>query len=115
MFSVDVAINGICCAPFILDSGSSDVSVSPRLFKAMVDGGHVTKDMLIDVTTYQTANGMTPGVRFHMPPLTLGALTIYNVVGSVSPDSDLLLLGQSFLGHFRSWSIDNQTDELVLR
>jgi hypothetical protein len=39
---------------------------------------------------------------------------VQNVVGSVAPASGTLLLGQSFLGRFKSWSIDNSRHALVL-
>lgn len=114
---VQVALAGVCCLPFLLDSGASDVSIPPFLFAALIKGGHVTRADMIDVRTYVTASGTVEGLRFRMPPITVGGITVRNVVGSVSPDGppDMLLLGQSFLQRFRSWSIDNTTNELVLR
>ena len=38
-----------------------------------------------------------------------------NVVGSIAPVTGSLLLGQSFLSRFSSWSIDNQRQALILR
>jgi clan AA aspartic protease (TIGR02281 family) len=114
-FSVDVAIAGVCCVPFILDTGASDVSVSPALFFAMRKGGHVTDADLIDVVKYQTASGHTiEGLRFRMPPMTVGGITVRNVIGSVSNGSDMLLLGQTFLRKFKFWAIDNANGVLVL-
>jgi clan AA aspartic protease (TIGR02281 family) len=117
IFTVQVAVAGTCCLPFLLDSGASDVSVSPALFAAMVEGGHVTSADLIDVDTYVTASGKVEGLRFRMPPLTVGGITLHGVAGSVTPGAPdgMLLLGQSFLRRFRAWSIDNETNELVLR
>lgn len=116
-FSVQVAIAGVCCFPFLLDSGASDVTVPPFLFAALIKGGHITRADMIDVRTYITASGTQDGLRFRMPPITVGGVTVHGVTGSVSPDGppEMLLLGQSFLKRFRSWSIDNQTNELVLR
>jgi hypothetical protein len=39
---------------------------------------------------------------------------VENVTGSLAPVQGILLLGQSFLSHFKSWSIDNTTHALVL-
>ena len=111
---VDVAIGGVCCAKFVVDSGASDVSVSPLIFGAMVKGGYLTKADMIDVVNYRTANGVSKGLRFRMPPLTVGGHTVYGVIGSASPDSDMMLLGQSFLTKFRFWAIDNNNGALVL-
>lgn len=41
-------------------------------------------------------------------------LLIENVKGSVSPAAGSLLLGQSFLQRFKSWSMDNNKHVLVL-
>jgi clan AA aspartic protease (TIGR02281 family) len=111
---VAVAIDGACCVSFTVDSGASDVSVSPELFSIMVKHGRVTKADLIDVVKYQTANGVTEGLRFRMPPMTVGGRTVHGVTGSVSKNSNSLLLGQSFLKRFRFWAIDNANGVLVL-
>jgi predicted aspartyl protease len=109
-----VAIDDVCCFNFIVDSGASDVSVSPAVFAAMVKSGRVTEADVIDVVKYRTANGVTEGLRFRMPPLTIGVRTVYGVIGSVSLKSNAMLLGQSFLTKFRFWAIDNAAGVLVL-
>ena len=109
-----VAIDGVCCFPFTVDSGAADVSVSIELFQAMAKGGHISREDMIDVQKYQTANGVVEGLRFRMPPITVGGHTVYDVVGSVSRGSNSLLLGQSFLRKFKFWAIDNNAGMLVL-
>ena len=80
----------------------------------MVKGGHITKEDHIDVVQYQTANGVTDGLRFRMPAMTVGGRTVHGVTGSVSKNSNAMLLGQSFLRQFRFWAIDNANGTLVL-
>jgi hypothetical protein len=46
--------------------------------------------------------------------LSLYWAIVENVKGAVAPAKGSLLLGQSFLGRFRSWSIDNKTNEVLL-
>lgn len=111
---IPVGISGVCCFPFVLDSGASDVSISPDLFKAMIKDGVITKEHIIDIQKYQTANGVVPGIRFVIPDLQIGTLTVKNVVGSVTPGSNVLLLGQSFLRKFKSYAINNQTHQLIV-
>jgi hypothetical protein len=41
-------------------------------------------------------------------------MTIENVDASVGPSQGSLLLGQSFLKRFKSWSIDNTAQALLL-
>jgi predicted aspartyl protease len=112
---VMVGIDNVCCFPFMLDSGASDVSVSPDIFRALVKSGRVTEADLFDVVKYRTASGaVIEGLRFRMPPMTVGGRTVNGVIASVSKGADVMLLGQSFLKQFRFWAIDNRTGELVL-
>lgn len=111
---VKVAIAGVCCFPFILDTGADDMSVPPEMFKAMVKGGHVGDADIIGESNYQTANGTVKGWRFRMPEIQVGEVSAKNVVGSITPGAPALL-GQSFLRKFRSWEIDNAAGVLILR
>jgi predicted aspartyl protease len=114
---VQVGIAGVCCFPFMLDSGASDVTVSPEMFRAMAKDGIITKEDAIDVVKYRTASGaMIEGLRFRMPPMTVAGRTVHGVVASVSPGTSgvPMLLGQSFLRKFKFWAIDNANGVLVL-
>jgi hypothetical protein len=51
---------------------------------------------------------------FRIKSLKVGDRTLENVVGSAAAADGSLLLGQSFLGRFKSWSIDNTKHALVL-
>jgi predicted aspartyl protease len=55
-----------------------------------------------------------PSLRFRLRSLRVGDTVLENVTASVTPAAGDPLLGQSFLRHFRSWSIDNQHGLLVL-
>ena len=48
------------------------------------------------------------------PIAQVGDRTLNYVTGSIAPVQGGLLLGQSFLRHFKSWSIDNQREALIL-
>jgi clan AA aspartic protease (TIGR02281 family) len=115
-YYVDVGIAGVCCIKMMLDTGASDVSVPRQLFEAMVEGGHVTRDDLIGVVNYRTANGVVEGMRFRMPPMQIAGITVDGVAGSVTrgDTGSPILLGQSFLQKFKAWSINNNTGQLVL-
>ena len=64
---------------------------------------------------YQLADGSTvPSQTFRIRVLNVGGLEIDNVTASIGDVKGTLLLGQSFLSRFRSWSIDNQRQVLVL-
>jgi len=57
---------------------------------------------------------ISPTVTFIIRSLKVGDVLIENVNGSVSPAAGSLLLGQSFLQRFKSWSMDNNKHVLVL-
>ena len=64
---------------------------------------------------YMTADGTrSAAATFLLRVLEVGGQRVENVSAHVSPARSPLLLGQSFLGRFRSWSIDNDRQELVL-
>ena len=51
---------------------------------------------------------------FTIRSLKIGNIVLQNVKGVVTPSQGPLLLGQSFLKRFKSWSIDNSKHELLL-
>ena len=65
--------------------------------------------------TYVLADGSrVPSRTFRIRSLKVGNKVLANVSGSVSPVQGSLLLGQSFLRRFKSWSVDNSKHSLVL-
>jgi predicted aspartyl protease len=64
--------------------------------------------------TYVLADGsMVPSQTFRIRSLKVGNRVLENVNGSTS-EKGFLLLGQSFLSRFKSWSVDNNKHALVL-
>jgi hypothetical protein len=57
---------------------------------------------------------LVPSKQFVIRSLKVGDRTLENVTGSIAPVQGSLLLGQSFLRRFKSWSIDNQREALIL-
>jgi len=118
-YHVPVAIDNVCCLPAVLDTGASDVMVPIEIWHAMMRGGRINKQSHIGVETYNTASGQVQGLRFILPPIAVGdsssRVTARNVVGVVTKSpGQSMLLGQSFLRKFKSWSIDNSTNQLLL-
>jgi gag-polyprotein putative aspartyl protease len=115
-FKVPVTINGQLTLNFTVDSGASDVSVPADVFMTLVRTGTITDADFLDKQTYKMADGSTvPSQRFVIRSLKVGDKTLENVVGSIAPVAGGLLLGQSFLRRFDTWSIDNHIQALILR
>ena len=114
-YVVPVLINKTITLNFVIDSGASDVSIPADVVLTLVRSGTLQPSDFIGTQTYRLADGSTvPSTTFRIRSLTLNNLVIENVKGSVANVKGDLLLGQSFLSRFKSWSIDNARQALVL-
>jgi clan AA aspartic protease (TIGR02281 family) len=112
---VAVTINGSERAIFMVDSGASDVVIPRSLAKRLAANGSLTKADYLSTATYVIANGAhVEAARYTLHALTIAGHTVTDVRCSVGNDEDTLLLGQSFLRKFPSFSINNARGVLVL-
>jgi clan AA aspartic protease (TIGR02281 family) len=115
VYAVPVLINNSLVLDFMVDSGASDVSIPADVVMTLMRTNTITTSDFLGKKTYTLADGTeVPSETFRLQSLKAGDRTIENVVASVSPVNGTLLLGQSFLGRFKSWSIDNTKHALVL-
>ena len=114
-FVVPVEINGAISLDFVIDSGASDVSIPADVVSTLIRTGTIEKSDFIGKQAYVLADGSrSPSDVFTIRSLKVGVSVIENVQGSIAPAAGSLLLGQSFLQRFKSWSIDNLNHELLL-
>jgi len=112
---IPVLINNAIALKFIIDSGASDVSIPADVFLTLIRTETIRDTDFIGKRTYQLADGSTvPSERFRIRVLRVGDREIENVTASIADVKASLLLGQSFLNRFKSWSIDNQRHVLLL-
>lgn len=112
---VPVQVNSAITLDFMIDSGASDVVIPLDVFSTLSRTGTITSKDMLDSQTYELADGSHQEARrFRIRSLKIGNLELHDVVGSIAPTGGTLLLGQSFLSHLPSWSIDNQHDLLVV-
>ena len=108
-------INGVIELNFTLDSGASDVLIPADVVMTLLRTGTLKESDFLGTKTYVLADGSTvPSATFRIRMLKVGDRTIENVIGAVADVSGSLLLGQSFLSKFNSWSVDNSRQVLVL-
>jgi predicted aspartyl protease len=99
----------------MIDSGASDVSIPVDVVLTLLRTGTLTKADFTGTETYTLADGSTlPSLTFHIRSLQVGHWILKNVEACTAPQEGSLLLGQSFLKFFKSWSIDNSRQVLVL-
>jgi clan AA aspartic protease (TIGR02281 family) len=114
-FVVPVLINGAITLDFTLDSGAADVTVPADVFSTLVRTGTISDDDITGEQTCVLADGSKgKSITFTIRSLKVGDKLVENVRGSVAPAQGSLLLGQSFLEHFKSWSLDNTRHQLIL-
>jgi predicted aspartyl protease len=114
-YAVPVLINGILTLKFTVDSGASDVTVPADVVITLMRTGTISKKDFVGKQRYRLADGRIIESRlFIIRSLKVGKKTVRNVRGSVAGVEGSLLLGQSFLSKFKSWSMDNTRHELVL-
>ena len=113
-YEVQVEINGLAL-DFIIDSGATDVSVPLDVFSTLRRKGTIQDADIIGEQTYKAWDGSTQKTfTFTIRSLKVGNIVVENVRGGVAPLQGSLLLGQSFLERFKSWSIDNTKHVLLL-
>ncbi|MDR3414309.1 MAG: retropepsin-like aspartic protease [Formivibrio sp.] len=116
ILEVPVLINGVLPLNFTIDSGASDVSIPADVALTLTRTGTLQSSDFIGTQTYTLADGSTvPSPIFIIRSLKVGNHVITNIKASISTVNGPLLLGQSFLSRFNSWSIDNGRQVLILK
>jgi clan AA aspartic protease (TIGR02281 family) len=111
-----VVINNAIKLDFVVDSGASDVSIPADVFSSLVRANTVTQADITGTRNYKNADGeVSQSKTFIIRSLKIGNIEAPRVQAKVSSSSAPPLLGQSFLKRFKSWSIDNSTQELILQ
>jgi clan AA aspartic protease (TIGR02281 family) len=115
-YVVPVLINNAITLNFVVDSGASDVTIPADVVMTLVRTGTLKEEDFIGSKTYTLADGSTvPSATFRIKSLKVGNRMIDDVTAGIAPIQGNLLLGQSFLNKFNSWSIDNTKHVLILR
>lgn len=110
-----VTINRQLTLNFIVDSGAGDVSIPADVVSTLVRTGTINESDFLGKATYVLANGTeVPSARFRIRSLKVGGVELQDVVAGINDVTGDPLLGQSFLHRFKSWSIDNQRQVLIL-
>jgi clan AA aspartic protease (TIGR02281 family) len=112
---VPVKVNDALTLDFLVDSGATTVSMPVDVVSALVRLGTLAPGDVLGSKDYRLADGsILSSQTFQIRSLRVGDTVLRNVTGSTAPVHGGLLLGQSFLSRFRSWSIDNGRQVLVL-
>ena len=115
IYLVNVNLGEVINTNFILDSGASDVSVTVKVEKYLLEHGIINETNYLTPALYSIADGsIIEARRFILPSIRIKNTVVENILCSVNSSSDVMLLGKSFLDRFKSWKIDNETNQLIL-
>jgi aspartyl protease family protein len=117
VYEIPVELNGVLKINFIFDSGASDVSISPDVALTLIRTGTIKDDDFIGTQTYSFADGSTATSRvFILKQIKIGNTYYKNIRASISNSIDApMLLGQSVLQRIGKFTIDNNTNTLIIQ
>ncbi|MEQ9361177.1 MAG: TIGR02281 family clan AA aspartic protease [Rhodospirillales bacterium] len=100
-FVAEAMVNGVAVR-FLIDTGASDVVLSPRDAKRL---GFDLKSLSFN-RIYQTANGTVTGAPVRLDDIRIGPIVVRDVRASVNgADMKRSLLGMSFLGRLGGYRV----------
>jgi TonB family protein len=115
LFTVPIEINGKMTLDFVVDSGAAFVTVPADVLGKLREAGAIRESDLHGNQRFTLADGsLREGMAFTIRSLRAGDKLFENVQGIVVPVGGQLLLGQTFLECFKSWSLDNINGKLTL-
>lgn len=115
-FNVDCSVNGLALN-MIFDTGASDVSISKVEADFMLKNNYLSKTDIKGKQYYQTADGgISEGTVITLKEVRIGDAILHNVDASVVKSQKApLLLGESVLQKFGTFTVDNINSKLIIK
>lgn len=115
-FNVDCSVNGLALN-MIFDTGASDVSISKVEADFMLKNNYLSKNDVKGKQYYQTADGgISEGTVITLKEVRIGDAVLHNVDASVVKSQKApLLLGESVLQKFGTFTVDNINSKLIIK
>lgn len=115
-FNVDCSVNGLPLS-MIFDTGASDVTISKVEADFMLKNDYLSKDDIKGKKYYQVADGgISEGTVITLKEVKIGDAVLHNVDASVVRSQKApLLLGESVLQKFGTFTVDNINSKLIIK
>lgn len=115
-FDVDCSVNGLQLS-MIFDTGASDVSISKVEADFMLKNNYLSKNDIRGRQYFQTADGgISEGTVITLREVSIGDAVLHNVTASVVKSQKApLLLGESVLRKFGTFTVDNINSKLIIK
>lgn len=116
IYEIPISLNDVVNTDFIIDTGASNVSITPDLALLLIKSGTINSEDWLKDKYYQFADGsIAKSKTFKIKKLKIGTKYLYNVECSISNNLQApLLLGQNVLNRFGKVTIDNEKQILFL-
>lgn len=117
VYYVPVEINNVLKIEFILDTGASELFLSPEIAATLLRTNTLSEQDFIGNTVYRFANGKTESCRrYKLKSVRIGNITIKDVSCAIANNiiGDMLL-GQSFLSKLGNFEINYSTNEIIIK
>ena len=115
-FTLLATLNGTTTLAFTLDTGATNVTIPQSIAQELMrDGSLTVADYVGNAVSILADGTKRHDTLYRLRSVTIGGLTVTDVECSVGDNGSALLLGQSFLSKFGSWSVDNGRAVLVLK
>ncbi len=116
VYRIPVMFNDVITLGAIIDSGSADVSIPADIVSTLIRTKTISQEDFLGKQNYILADGSeVPSARFRIRKLKVGNKIVENISASIASEKADILLGQSFLEKFKSWSFDNVEHVLILK
>ena len=115
-FNVDCSVNGLALN-MIFDTGASDVCISKVEADFMLKNNYLSMSDIKGKQYYQTADGgISEGTVITLKEVRIGDAVLHNVDASVVKSQKApLLLGESVLQKFGTFTVDNINSKLIIK
>jgi aspartyl protease family protein len=116
IYQIPINVNDVINTDFIIDTGASNISITPDLALLLIKSGTISSDDWLRDKYYKFADGsIAKSKTFKIKKIKIGSKYLNNVECSISNNiAAPLLLGQNVLKRFGKVTIDNEKQILLL-
>jgi clan AA aspartic protease (TIGR02281 family) len=115
VYMIPGVLNGSVDLKFLVDTGAADVALPENVVQSLLDTGALAQSDFLGEGNYRLADGsIRRSQTFRIRSLQIGDVIVEDIRGSVVPEDAAPLLGQTFLGKLKYWSIDNAMHVLII-
>lgn len=115
VYQIPVVLNGVLAIPLIIDSGASDVFISPDVARTLFKTGTIEESDYMPGAVYRLADGTkVKSDRFRLKSVKIGNNIIEGVTCGISDSIEApMLLGQGVLERLGKYTIDYKNGVLI--